>query len=52
MTTLHFERALTPEGWASNVRVGIDGAAIGAVELDAARAGRRRALRDRRPGNR
>ncbi len=36
MTTLHFERALTPQGWASNVRVRIDGATIGAVEPDAA----------------
>ena len=37
MTTLHFERALTPEGWARNVRVRIDGASIGAVERDASR---------------
>ena len=36
MPTLHFQRALTPEGWASNVRVRIDGATIGAVERDAA----------------
>ena len=52
MTTLHFERALTPEGWASNVRVRIDGAAIASIERDAARAARRRALRDRRSGDR
>lgn len=37
MTTLHFERALTSEGWASNVRVRIDGAAIASIERDAAR---------------
>ena len=36
MTTLHFERALTPRGWASNVRVRIDGASIAAVELGSA----------------
>jgi formiminoglutamate deiminase len=32
MTMLHFERALTADGWASNVRVRIDGATIGSVE--------------------
>ncbi len=37
MTTLHFERALTPQGWAANVRVRIDGASIRAVEPDAPR---------------
>jgi formiminoglutamate deiminase len=37
MTMLHFERALTPQGWASNVRVRIDGASIGAVEPEATR---------------
>ena len=36
MTTLHFERALTPEGWAANVRIRIDGATIGSVEREAA----------------
>lgn len=36
MKTLHFERALTPQGWASNVRVRIDGASIAAVELGSA----------------
>ncbi len=35
MTTLHFERALTPEGWASNVRIRIEGATIGSTECDA-----------------
>jgi formimidoylglutamate deiminase len=36
MTALHFERALTPGGWASNVRVRFDGATIASVERDAA----------------
>ena len=36
MTTLHFGRALTADGWASNVRVRIDGATIASVERDAA----------------
>ncbi len=38
MTTLHFERALIPDGWASNVRVSIDSSAIVAVESDASPA--------------
>ncbi|RBP11170.1 formimidoylglutamate deiminase [Roseiarcus fermentans] len=38
MTALHFERALTPEGWASNVRISIDGGSIVSVERGAARA--------------
>ncbi|MGO9420615.1 formimidoylglutamate deiminase [Roseiarcus sp.] len=37
MTTLHFERALIPEGWATNVRIRIDGGTIASVERDAAR---------------
>ena len=36
MTTLHFARALTPQGWRSDVRVTIAGARIAAVETDAA----------------
>ncbi len=33
MTTLHFARALTPDGWRSDVRVTIAGPRIGAVEI-------------------
>ena len=36
MSALHFTRALTPEGWRSNVRLTIEGAWITAVEPDAA----------------
>ena len=36
MSALHFARALTPEGWRSNVRLTIEGARIVAVEPDAA----------------
>ena len=36
MPVLHAERALTPEGWKSNVRVTIDGGAIATVEMEAA----------------
>ncbi len=35
MTALHFARALTPQGWRSDVRVTLDGARIAAVETDA-----------------
>jgi formimidoylglutamate deiminase len=34
MPALHFKRALTSEGWASNVRIRIDGATIASVERD------------------
>jgi formiminoglutamate deiminase len=37
MTTLHFERALTREGWKPNVRVRIEAGAIVSVEFGAAR---------------
>ncbi len=36
MTVLHFARALTPDGWRSNVRVTFAGAHIGAVEIGVA----------------
>ncbi len=36
MTVLHFARALTPDGWRSNVRVTLAGAHIGAVEIGVA----------------
>ena len=36
MSVLHAERALTPEGWKSDVRVTIDDGAITVVEIDAA----------------
>jgi formiminoglutamate deiminase len=36
MTVLHFARALTPEGWRSDVRVSLKGPRIGAVEFGAA----------------
>jgi len=38
MPTLHFERALTPEGWRSDARVAITGAHIAAVTCGAAPA--------------
>ena len=34
MTVLHFARALTPQGWRSDVRVALDGARIASVETD------------------
>ena len=37
MTTLHFERALLPGGWASNVRIRVRGSAIASVERGEAR---------------
>jgi formiminoglutamate deiminase len=36
MRTLHFERALLPEGWASNVRICVSGSAIDSVERGSA----------------
>ncbi|MBL8651280.1 MAG: formimidoylglutamate deiminase [Sphingopyxis sp.] len=36
MTTLWFERALLPEGWAENVRITLGSGRISAVEIDAA----------------
>ena len=36
MTVVHFARALTPDGWRSDVRVTLAGARIGAVETDVA----------------
>ena len=33
MTVLHAARALTPDGWKSDVRVTIEGGAIAAVEI-------------------
>jgi formimidoylglutamate deiminase len=36
MPVLHAERALTPDGWKSNVRVTIDAGAIATVETEAA----------------
>ena len=35
MTTLHFERALTPVGWAGDVRIRLEGGTIASVEHDA-----------------
>jgi formimidoylglutamate deiminase len=37
MTTLHFERALTSEGWASNVRIEIESGTIASLASDAQR---------------
>src|SRR5271165_3277987 len=36
MPALHFERALTPDGWAPNVRIDVQGGVIAVVERDAA----------------